>query len=177
MTSTILFSNLTDLYSRYYLWYSRVLLCLKNETIQIHQDLWCPILQTQWTSKYYLKISQLDTAPLTFNHFCFILSRFFVRLLKNNKLVPNNMDHILSLNWLYIFVNFICRSEMHEKMNCVRCQYDDDRPESIENRDITQLINRSCQSNQDTCDIGGFAENAGCLSKLKSSEKQVFHIY
>ncbi|XP_030486495.2 protein CHROMATIN REMODELING 25 [Cannabis sativa] len=60
------------------------------------------------------------------------------------------------------------RSEIHEKMNCIRCQSDDNMPET-ENKSM----NRSCESDQDTSDIGGFAEIAGCLDKLKSSEKQV----
>ena len=66
----------------------------------------------------------------------------------------------------------IHRSEIHEKMNCIRCQSDDNMPE-IEKRDVNQSMNRSCESDQCTSDIGGFAEIAGCLDKLKSSEKQV----
>lgn len=68
--------------------------------------------------------------------------------------------------------NHIHRSEIHEMMNCIRCQSDNDRPET-EERDAIQSMNRSCESDQDTSDIGGFAEIAGCLDKLKSSEKQV----
>ncbi|PON69110.1 Helicase [Parasponia andersonii] len=64
------------------------------------------------------------------------------------------------------------RSEIHEKMNCIRCQSDDDRPE-IEKRDTNQSAIRGCESDHDTSDIGGFAEIAGCSDKLKSSEKQV----
>ncbi|PKI55553.1 hypothetical protein CRG98_024053 [Punica granatum] len=44
------------------------------------------------------------------------------------------------------------RSEIHEKMNCLRCQNTDDT---------------------ENWDIGSFAEIAGCFHKLKSSEKQV----
>ncbi|KAF3435394.1 hypothetical protein FNV43_RR22483 [Rhamnella rubrinervis] len=65
------------------------------------------------------------------------------------------------------------RSEIHEKMNCIRCQNHDERPKSVENEDENQPISRSCVSDQNTFDIGGFAENAGCLGKLKSSEKQL----
>ncbi|KAF4374022.1 hypothetical protein F8388_007928 [Cannabis sativa] len=60
------------------------------------------------------------------------------------------------------------RSEIHEKMNCIRCQSEDNMPET-ENKSM----NKSRESDQDTSDIGGFAEIAGCLDKLKSSEKQV----
>lgn len=56
------------------------------------------------------------------------------------------------------------RSEIHEKMNCSRCEmYEvmlDHRTES-----------NCTHSNHE--DIGGFARIAGCLDKLKSSEKQV----
>lgn len=58
-------------------------------------------------------------------------------------------------------------------MNCIRCQNHDERPESVENGEDNQPISRSCESDQNTSDIGGFAEIAGCLGKLKSSEKQV----
>ncbi|XP_062091450.1 protein CHROMATIN REMODELING 25 isoform X2 [Humulus lupulus] len=78
-----------------------------------------------------------------------------------------NLLSIEDLRDLFSFHENV-RSEIHEKMNCIRCQSDDDRPE-IENK----LMNRSCESDQDSSDIGGFAEIAGCLEKLKSSEKQV----
>lgn len=35
--------------------------------------------------------------------------------------------------------------------------------------------NGACQSDQVTSDIGGFAQLAGCLDKLKKSEQQVGH--
>ncbi|KAM7259996.1 hypothetical protein ACFE04_015737 [Oxalis oulophora] len=60
------------------------------------------------------------------------------------------------------------RSEIHEKMKCIRCEkgpVKDDEEESI------NMI--SCESGEKIVDIGGFAEIAGCLNKLKSSEKQV----
>jgi DNA repair and recombination RAD54-like protein len=62
-------------------------------------------------------------------------------------------------------------------MNCIRCQNYNDMPESIEEEDGNQSTNISSQSAQETSDIGGFAEISGCLHKLKSSEKQVVHIY
>ncbi|KAH7517973.1 hypothetical protein FEM48_Zijuj09G0121200 [Ziziphus jujuba var. spinosa] len=65
------------------------------------------------------------------------------------------------------------RSEIHEKMNCIRCQNHNDMPEIVVNGDDNQSISTSCQSDEDTADIGGFAEITGCLGKLKSSEKQV----
>lgn len=61
-------------------------------------------------------------------------------------------------------------------MSCIRCQSDDDRPE-IEKRDRDQIMHGSCQADQGTSDIGGFAEIAGCLDKLKRSEKQVGGIH
>lgn len=58
-------------------------------------------------------------------------------------------------------------------MNCIRCQNHNDMPENIDKGDDNQSISKSCQSDEDTSDIGGFAEITGCLGKLKSSEKQV----
>ncbi|PSS26102.1 Protein CHROMATIN REMODELING like [Actinidia chinensis var. chinensis] len=67
------------------------------------------------------------------------------------------------------------RSEIHEKMSCIRCQnYDtvvDDRPDKVNDIDGFQTTDEGCQSDQD--DIGGFASTAGCLHRLRSSEKQV----
>ncbi|KAJ4716327.1 protein CHROMATIN REMODELING 25 [Melia azedarach] len=65
------------------------------------------------------------------------------------------------------------RSEIHEKMNCTRCQNYGDGPESIGEGDEDESRNRICQSDQEISDIGGFAGIAGCLHELKSSEKQV----
>ncbi|KAJ7002349.1 LOW QUALITY PROTEIN: protein CHROMATIN REMODELING 25 [Populus alba x Populus x berolinensis] len=56
------------------------------------------------------------------------------------------------------------RSEIHEKMNCARCLSSDGELEGIGD---------NCMPNQEVFDIGGFAAIAGCLDKLKSSEKQV----
>ncbi|CAK9143929.1 unnamed protein product [Ilex paraguariensis] len=67
------------------------------------------------------------------------------------------------------------RSEIHEKMSCNRCQnYEvmlDDRFENIDEVGEIKSTNEDCQADQE--DIGGFASMAGCLHKLKSSEKQV----
>jgi DNA repair and recombination RAD54-like protein len=62
-------------------------------------------------------------------------------------------------------------------MNCIRCQNYNERPESVDEGDGNQSANISGQSDQETSDIGGFAQIAGCLNKLKSSEKQVGHIH
>ncbi|KAJ4825812.1 Protein CHROMATIN REMODELING 25 [Turnera subulata] len=63
------------------------------------------------------------------------------------------------------------RSEIHEKMNCARCQSYNEGIDNIE--DGGKSTKESCISVQEVFDIGGFAEIAGCLHKLKSSEKQV----
>ncbi|KAL4615457.1 hypothetical protein ACB092_07G126200 [Castanea dentata] len=65
------------------------------------------------------------------------------------------------------------RSEIHEKMNCIRCQNYNEKTESVEEGDENESANVNCQSDPETSDIGGFAKIAGCLHKLKSSEKQV----
>ncbi|KAJ9705019.1 hypothetical protein PVL29_003185 [Vitis rotundifolia] len=66
------------------------------------------------------------------------------------------------------------RSEIHENMNCNRCQNYDERPESMGEEDGVESKNECCQSYQMDCDdIGGFAGITGCLHKLKRSEKQV----
>ncbi|KAH7575236.1 hypothetical protein JRO89_XS02G0067500 [Xanthoceras sorbifolium] len=65
------------------------------------------------------------------------------------------------------------RSEIHENMDCTRCQNHDDRLDRTTEGDEDKATNKNCQSQQEVPDIGGFAELAGCLHKLKSSEKQV----
>ncbi|XP_057763471.1 protein CHROMATIN REMODELING 25 isoform X1 [Arachis stenosperma] len=60
------------------------------------------------------------------------------------------------------------KSEIHEKMCCTRCQTDD-APQTTEKKYAAP----DCESDEETTDIGGFAEIAGCLEKLKRSEKQV----
>lgn len=47
----------------------------------------------------------------------------------------------------------------------------DDMPENCREVDGVNFANEDCKSDQE--DIGGFAGIAGCLHKLKSSEKQV----
>ncbi|KAK7308778.1 hypothetical protein RJT34_05004 [Clitoria ternatea] len=60
------------------------------------------------------------------------------------------------------------KSEIHEKMRCRRChKYD-----GSESTDAQSTIIDS-ESDEETSDIGGFAEIAGCLQNLKRSEKQV----
>ncbi|XP_043710018.1 protein CHROMATIN REMODELING 25 [Telopea speciosissima] len=70
------------------------------------------------------------------------------------------------------------RSEIHEKMNCIRCRRHDlgadDYPENAnEVEDSSNSTTKCCESDQMASDIGGFAEFAGCLRKLKDSEKQI----
>ncbi|WRX13220.1 SNF2 [Theobroma cacao] len=65
------------------------------------------------------------------------------------------------------------RSEIHEKMNCNRCENYDTGPENIGEQEQYDSKNGSSASDQEVFDIGGFAGLAGCLDKLKSSEKQV----
>lgn len=67
------------------------------------------------------------------------------------------------------------RSEIHENMNCPRCSARNQLPAEITidisvSRDSTD--GGRC-SGQTIDDIGGFAEIAGCLDKLSSSEKQI----
>ncbi|KAL9276140.1 hypothetical protein ACSQ67_026312 [Phaseolus vulgaris] len=59
------------------------------------------------------------------------------------------------------------KSEIHEKMQCSRCQIHDG-PGSTDAQSTEDN-----ESGEETSDIGGFAEIAGCLQNLKRSEKQV----
>ncbi|KAJ6395975.1 hypothetical protein OIU77_021096 [Salix suchowensis] len=63
------------------------------------------------------------------------------------------------------------RSEIHVKMNCARCLFSDGKLEGI--GDVDESTYENYMPNQEVFDIGGFAAIAGCLDKLKSSEKQV----
>ncbi|KAJ8763549.1 hypothetical protein K2173_002432 [Erythroxylum novogranatense] len=64
------------------------------------------------------------------------------------------------------------RSEIHEKMNCARCLCNDEGLENIGGEE--KSTDGSClYDDQNVFDIGGFAGLAGCLHKLKSSEKQI----
>ncbi|XWS54814.1 hypothetical protein CRYUN_Cryun10bG0121500 [Craigia yunnanensis] len=65
------------------------------------------------------------------------------------------------------------RSEIHEKMNCNHCENYDTGFENIGEQKECESENGSFGSDQEVFDIGGFAGIAGCLDKLKSSEKQV----
>ncbi|RDY04883.1 Protein CHROMATIN REMODELING 25, partial [Mucuna pruriens] len=60
------------------------------------------------------------------------------------------------------------KSEIHEKMRCSRCQTFDGPGSNDAQSTITDS-----ESDEETSDIGGFAEIAGCLQNLKRSEKQV----
>ncbi|KAK2657127.1 hypothetical protein Ddye_010179 [Dipteronia dyeriana] len=64
------------------------------------------------------------------------------------------------------------RSEIHENMDRIRCQNHNDGPKSTKGDEEKAKI-KNCQSQQEVSNIGGFTELAGCLHKLKSSEKQV----
>ncbi|KAM7482511.1 hypothetical protein LguiB_007094 [Lonicera macranthoides] len=68
------------------------------------------------------------------------------------------------------------RSEIHENMNCIRCQNNeekrvDERTQNLNDLDAVEPPIEACQSDKE--DIGGFAGITGCLHKLKNSEKQV----
>jgi len=69
---------------------------------------------------------------------------------------------------LYFF-----RSEIHENMRCSRCQ-NNDGPQDTDV--LSTMINSKC-GDDETADIGGFAEIAGCLGNLKTSEKQVAFVF
>ncbi|KAJ6309457.1 hypothetical protein OIU77_015254 [Salix suchowensis] len=57
-------------------------------------------------------------------------------------------------------------------MNCARCLCSNGKlDEGI--GDVDESTYENCMPNQEVFDIGGFAAIAGCLDKLKSSEKQV----
>lgn len=65
---------------------------------------------------------------------------------------------------LYFF-----RSDIHENMRCSRCQTYD----GPQDTDALSTMINSEHDDDETSDIGGFAEIAGCLGNLKRSEKQV----
>lgn len=59
-------------------------------------------------------------------------------------------------------------------MNCNRCKNYDTGSENIGGeQEECESEKGSSVSDQEVFDIGGFAGIAGCLDKLKSSEKQV----
>lgn len=62
------------------------------------------------------------------------------------------------------------QSEIHENMNCTRCEANSiNSGVGLENLKVAS----NDQGSKITEDIGGFAEIAGCLNKLKASEKQI----
>ncbi|XP_019092703.1 PREDICTED: protein CHROMATIN REMODELING 25 [Camelina sativa] len=63
------------------------------------------------------------------------------------------------------------RSEIHEKMSCIRCQNDASGTENMEEGSENDVDGNACQIDQE--DIGGFAKDAGCYNLLKNSERQV----
>lgn len=56
-------------------------------------------------------------------------------------------------------------------MSCSRCQNDASGTENTEEGNENNLDDSACQTDQE--DIGGFANDAGCLHSLKISERQV----
>lgn len=67
---------------------------------------------------------------------------------------------------------YFLRSEIHEMMQCSRCQTYD----GPQNTDLLSATINS-ESAEENSDIGGFAEIAGCLGNLKTSEKQVPFVF
>ncbi|CAL0315957.1 unnamed protein product [Lupinus luteus] len=73
----------------------------------------------------------------------------------------------------FVFLLSSKAGEIHEKMRCTRCPTYNG-PESTDEKYLeSQSTIMNCESEEETCDIGGFAGIAGCLEKLKRSEKQV----
>lgn len=70
-----------------------------------------------------------------------------------------------------LFPGNVTRSEIHEKMSCIRCQNDAFGTVNIEEGNENNVDDNACQIDQE--DIGGFAKDAGCLNLLKNSERQV----
>ncbi|XP_028789600.1 protein CHROMATIN REMODELING 25 [Neltuma alba] len=66
------------------------------------------------------------------------------------------------------------KSEIHERMHCSRCQTNDDGPQSDDGKYVAHsTISNGGFDEETSDDIGGFAKFAGCMHKLKKSEKQV----
>ncbi|KAF3773415.1 hypothetical protein EJ110_NYTH55324 [Nymphaea thermarum] len=70
------------------------------------------------------------------------------------------------------------RSEIHENMNCARCNTNhmqvEDGMESLKEYVFERRVAEDeCHTDQQDVDIGGFAKIAGCLEKLKNSERQL----
>lgn len=96
-------------------------------------------------------------------------------------IIDNSTTEFINFKYLYIdlmIMGLSHRSEIHENMNCTRCKTDnlmsvDSDGNEIEPNDDKYSTEEGYQANQVADDIGRFAEIAGCLHKLKSSEKQV----
>ncbi|CAN6466682.1 unnamed protein product [Victoria cruziana] len=72
-------------------------------------------------------------------------------------------------------------SEIHENMNCARCnatcmQVEDGMKSLTESASERRVAEGEHLIDRQKNDIGGFAKIAGCLEKLTNSEKQVGHI-
>ncbi|XP_054787444.1 protein CHROMATIN REMODELING 25 [Prosopis cineraria] len=66
------------------------------------------------------------------------------------------------------------KSEIHERMHCTRCQTHDEGPQSDDGKYVAQSTTSDGEFDEETSDdIGGFAKIAGCMHKLRKSEKQV----
>ncbi|XP_077249853.1 DNA repair/recombination protein isoform X2 [Tasmannia lanceolata] len=70
------------------------------------------------------------------------------------------------------------RSEIHENLNCSRCETNysivaDGLENAKEVEHGCDSTNEGCHTDEEVSDIGGFAEIAGCLHRLKNSEKQL----
>ncbi|THG14151.1 hypothetical protein TEA_020571 [Camellia sinensis var. sinensis] len=103
-----------------------------------------------------------------------IEEKVYQRQMSKEGLQKGNFLSTEDLRDLFTFRENV-RSEIHEKMSCIRCQnYDavvDDMLDEVNEVDGARSTNEGCQSDQE--DIGGFASISGCLHKLRSSEKQV----
>ena len=62
-------------------------------------------------------------------------------------------------------------------MNCNHCENYDTESENIREQEECESENGSSGYDQEVFDIGGFAGIAGCLDKLKRSEKQVWLLF
>ncbi|OMO63212.1 SNF2-related protein [Corchorus olitorius] len=89
----------------------------------------------------------------------------------DSHMVQGNFFSTEDLRDLFTFYDNV-RSEIHEKMNCNRCENCGVESENREEQGEYET-EISSGSDQEVTDIGGFAGLAGCLDKLKSSEKQV----
>lgn len=69
------------------------------------------------------------------------------------------------------------KSEIHDNMNCARCKandlVEDENNNNLDGSNGNYPSNEGSQAKHSVDDIGGFAELAGCLHKLRSSERQI----